>query len=197
MTTLRFRPSFIDIAEAIELCSGGGDVTEADALGYIRAALADGRLRFRGPLSLQGTALDTLDGASSTVLETRPGAVFLRRDGGEDVVPAGTSRTRIVVHAQDLLARLAESGSTAAALQVEPKRRGGRPATAIPPEIMLKASAWLAYEGLSEERGTKAKVERKIHDLLAAADLSAGETTVRRCAGWVIDEHRRASSEGP
>jgi hypothetical protein len=73
------------------------------------------------------------------------------------------------------------------------KRKGGAPARAIPPAILVKVGAWLAAEGVPE---TLAEIERKIHDLLAADNQSAGETTVRRWAGVLRDEHRRALHEG-
>jgi hypothetical protein len=77
----------------------------------------------------------------------------------------------------------------------QPQKKGGPKPSAIPIEILIKASAWLGHWGVPE---TLAEVERKIHDLLAEAGRSAGETTVRRWATKLVDEHRReADREGP
>lgn len=70
-----------------------------------------------------------------------------------------------------------------------PPRRGGRPAKAIPPEVLIEAGAWLAAHGLPE---VQADLERKLEDLLAAAGRAASEATVRRAARRLIDAHRRA-----
>ena len=107
------------------------------------------------------------------------------------VQPPRRLPTRVQVALEPLTVELV----TAAPSPPQPQSKGGRKPSAIPIEILIKVSAWLGHWGVPE---TLAEVERKIHDLLAEADLSAGETTVRRWATKLVDEHRReADREGP
>jgi enoyl-CoA hydratase/carnithine racemase len=85
--------------------------------------------------------------------------------------------------------------SIAEALRPDPPQQkpstGGAPRK-VSDDVMLKASAWLAAEGIPERL---AEVERKLHELMDKAGRTAGEATIRRYAQRLVELHKQALDE--